>query len=365
MLKRVATTGLLMLGLLHLAPTTAQETLRIYNWSDYIAADTLANFQQQTGIRVVYDLYDSNEMLEAKMLAGRSGYDLVFPSARPFAERLMKAKLYQPIDSHSLSGWQQLDGEILASLQDMDPGNQFLLPYMWGTTGLAYNRDKVAAILGDDMPGDSWRLVFDPAIASRLAGCGIALMDDALEVLVAAQAYLGMGRADYSQQALQQAAAVVAAVRPQVRYFHNSQTINDLANGDLCVAHGYSGDMLQAQSRAQEAGQGVHIEYVVPREGAVVWTDVAAIPVDAPNPKAAKQFLSYLLQPQVIADISNSVQYANANLAATALLDEQIRHHAGIYPPAATRQRLITLPLPEDKQTRLMSRTWTRIKSGK
>ena len=347
------------------AQASAAGELHIYNWSDYIAEDTISQFEKATGIKVSYDVYDSNEVLEAKMLAGRSGYDLVFPTARPFADRLIKAKLYLPLDKSKLSNYGNLETTINKSLTDIDPGNQFLVPYMWGTTGIAYNKDKVEAILGKDMPKDTWRLVFDPEVTKKLASCGVALMDDSIEVFTAAWAYKGLPTNDYSKASIQQAADVVAAVRPNIRYFSNSQTINDLANGDICVAHGYSGDMLQARDRAIEAKNNVHVEYVIPSEGAVVWTDVMAIPVDAPNADAAHQFVNYILQPENVAPISNYVSYANANAKATALVDEEIRNNPGIYPTAATLEKLVTLKTPTDREARDMTRAWTKAKTGK
>lgn len=347
-----------------LSAASTAEQLHVYNWSDYIAEDTVANFEQTSPVKVTYDVYDSNEILEAKILAGKSGYDLIFPTARPFADRHIQAKLYQPVNKAALSNYGNLDPVILKSLTDIDPGNQYLVPYMWGTTGIGINLDKVTAILGDDMPLDTWRLVFDPAIVAKLAQCGVSLMDDPTEVFVAARAYLGKDTADFSPAAIEEAVKVVSAARPSIRYFHSSQYINDLANGDTCVAHGYSGDILQARDRAAEAENGVNIVYLVPAEGAVVWTDVMAIPADAPNPAAAHQFINYLLQPEVIADITNYVAYANANAAATDLVDEGISSDAGIYPPAATREHLLVLKTPTDKQARNMNRSWTRVKTG-
>lgn len=343
----------------------AEETLHIYNWSDYIAEDTVAKFEQATGIKVSYDVYDSNEVLEAKLLAGKSGYDLIFPTARPFADRHIKAGLYRPLDKDQLTHYSNLDPVILKSLTDIDPNNEHLVPYMWGTTGIAYNVDKVKAILGDDMPLDTWRLVFDPEITAKLADCGVTLMDDATEVFVAARAYLGKDTGDFSSKAIDEAAAVVRTVRPNIRYFHSSQYINDLANGDICVAQGYSGDLLQARDRANEAENGVNIVYAVPREGAVVWTDVMAIPADAPNPEAAEKFIDYLLQPEVIAEITNYVAYANANAAATPLVEEDIRNDPGIYPADATREHLLVLKTPSMRETQSMSRAWTRVKTGR
>ena len=343
----------------------AQEKLHIYNWSDYIAEDTISNFEKATGIKVTYDVYDSNEVLEAKLLAGRSGYDLVFPTALPFADRLIRANLYAPLDKSKLSHYGNLDPIINKSLADIDAGNQYAVPYMWGTTGIAYNKDKVEAILGKDMPKDTWALVFDPAIVSKLAGCGVALQDDALEVFTAVRAYLGKDTKDYSKEAIQEAADAISAVRLNIRYFHNSQTINDIANGDICVAHGYSGDMLQAQARAKEANNGVQVEYVIPREGAVLWTDVMVIPADAKNIESAHKFINYLLQPEVIATVSNYVAYANANKQATPLVDADVRNNPGIYPPETTLEKLLTLKTPSDREARVITRAWTRTKTGR
>ncbi|MBR9829298.1 MAG: polyamine ABC transporter substrate-binding protein [Oceanospirillales bacterium] len=346
------------------AAASSADELHVYNWSDYIAEDTLAGFEQQTGIKVIYDVYDANEIMEAKLLAGRSGYDLIFPTARPFAERHIKAGLYQPLDKSQLSGLDNLDPVLMNSLASIDAGNAHLIPYMWGSSGIGYNVTKVREILGDDMPTDTWRLLFDPEIVAKLADCGVTLMDDPTEVLVAANIYRGAAADDFSRDSIKAASATVSAVRPHVRYFHSSQYINDLANGDTCVAHGYSGDVLQARDRAAEADNGVEIAYVVPAEGALVWTDVMAIPADAPNPAAAHRFINYLLQPDVIAPITDYVAYANANLAATALVDAEIRNNPGIYPPAETRAKLLVTPTPSERQIRDLNRSWTRVKTG-
>lgn len=347
------------------APVVANDKLHIYNWSDYIAEDTIANFEKETGIKVSYDVYDSNEVLEAKLLAGRSGYDLVFPSAQPFAGRALAAKLYRPFDLAKLTNYKNLDPTIMKTLVGIDPKNDHLIPYMWGTTGIAYNVDKVKAILGKDMPLDTWRLVFDPAIVSKLSSCGVALMDDALEVFVAARIYKGLPTDVYSKEAIAEAAEVIGAVRPHVRYFHNSQTVNDIANGDICVAMGFSGDLLQGQARAKEAGKGVNVQYIVPREGAVLFTDVAAIPADAKNVEAAHKFINYVLRPDVIAPISNYVAYANANSKATELVDTEIRNNPGIYPKPETVAKLIVFKTPSDREARDLTRAWTRAKTGR
>ena len=363
--KHCLLTSALAFSALSVSLSVSAKELHIYNWSDYIAEDTVTEFEAATGIKVTYDVYDSNEVLEAKMLAGRSGYDLIFPTARPFADRGIRADLYQTVDKAALTHYANLDKNILKSLSDIDPGNDYLVPYMWGTTGVAYNVEKVKAILGEDAELDSWSLLFDPETVEKLSACGVALMDDPTEVFVAARAYKGLPTDDFSKTAMEEAAAVVSAVRPHIRYFHSSQTINDMANGDICVAHGYSGDMLQASDRAAEAENGVEVQYVVPKEGAVVWTDVMVIPKDAPNAAEANQFINYLLNPEVIAPITNYVAYANANAAATPLVDEEVRSNPGVYPSAATMEKLLVLKTPSDKESRTMNRLWTRAKTGR
>ncbi|RLT92966.1 polyamine ABC transporter substrate-binding protein [Ketobacter sp.] len=353
-----------LLAAMTITTVVSAEELHIYNWSDYIAEDTVSKFEEETGIKVSYDVYDSNEVLEAKLFAGRSGYDLVFPTARPFADRHIQAKAYQKLDKSKLSNIGNLDAGILTSLSDIDPGNAYLVPYMWGTTGIGYNVDKVTAILGE-MPKDTWRLLFDPEIVAKLSSCGVTLMDDPTEVFVAARAYLGKDTADFSADAVKEAVDQISKVRKNIKYFHSSQYINDLANGDICVAHGYSGDILQARDRAAEADNGVKVAYAVPSEGAVVWTDVMAIPADAKNVDQALKFINYLMRPDVIAAATNFVAYANANAKAAALVDPEIANDPGIYPPAATREKLLVLKTPTEKQARDMNRAWTRLKTGK
>jgi putrescine transport system substrate-binding protein len=354
----------LMAGLLSAnAPVSAEETVHLYNWNDYFAEDTLAKFQERTGIRPVLDLYDANDVLEAKLFAGSSGYDVVFPTARPFGARQIQAGIYQPVDKSKLPGLAKLDPTVYATLQDIDPDNKYLVPYLWGTTGLGVNVAKVKEALGADAPTDTWAIVFDPKQAAKLKECGISMLDDATEAFSAALAYLGKDPNSRSDQDLEAAAQVLKDARPNIRYFHSSQYISDLANGDLCVAHGYSGDILQAKSRAEEAKKGVEIGYRIPREGAVLWTDVMAIPKDAPNPAAANAFIAYVLEPPVVADISDYVMYANPNLEATALLDEAVRTDPGVYPSAEVKQKLFVLKTPTDKAQRKLNNLWTRIKA--
>lgn len=345
------------------AAVQAEETVKIYNWNDYFAEDTLAEFQKQTGIRPILDLYDNNDVLEAKLFAGNSGYDVVFPTARPFGARQIKAGLYLPLDKSKLPGLDKLDPAVMASLKELDPDNAHLVPYLLGTTGIGINVAKVKAALGEDVPTDTWAILFDPDKAAKLKGCGISMLDDATEAFAAALAYLGKDPDSRSDADLEAAAKVLKQARKNIRYFHSSQYISDLANGDLCVAHGYSGDVLQAKARAQEAGKGVDVGFRIPKEGAVLATDVMAIPKDAPNPAAAQAFIAFILQPAVMAKITDHVKYANANTAATPLVSEAVRNDPGIYPSEAVKAKFIALETPTDKQQRNMNRLWTRIKA--
>lgn len=342
-----------------------QQTVNVYNWSDYISEDVIQRFEAQTGIQVVYDVYDANEILEAKLLAGRSGYDVIFPSAHPFAERHIQAGLYLPLDTELLGNRVHLEPSLMEKLESVDPGNRYTVPYMWGTTGIGYNVNQIAAILGEDAKVDSWSLLFDPEIAGKLAGCGIAVLDDEGEALAAALIYLGKDPNSTDPADIDEAARLFMQVRPFIRYFHASRYINDLANGDICVAHGYSGDVIQARDRAAEVNRGVQVDYLVPEEGALIWFDLMAIPGDAPNPGNAHAFINFLMQPENIAQITNEVAYANANRSATPLVDEEIRNDPGVYPPDEVRARLVSQQsLPDDVQ-RYRVRTWTQIKTGR
>ena len=347
------------------SPVQAEETVHLYNWNDYFAPNTLQEFQKQTGIRPVLDLYDTNDVLEAKLFAGKSGYDVVFPTSRPFGARQIQAGLYQPLDKAKLTGLDKMDPAVMASLKELDPDNAHLVPYLLGTTGLGINTAKIKEALGEGAATDTWAILFDPAQAAKLKGCGISMLDDATEAFAAALAYLGKDPNSRSEADLAAAEKVLKDARKNIRYFHSSQYIGDLANGDLCVAHGYSGDILQARSRAAEANKGVTVGFNIPKEGAVLATDVMAIPKDAPNPAAANAFIAFILQPAVIAEITDHVKYANANTAATPLVTESVRTDPGIYPAAAVKEKLIVLKTPKDKEQRNLNRLWTRIKTGR
>ena len=338
--------------------------LHIYNWSDYIAADTLANFEKETGIKVTYDVYDSNEVLEAKLLAGHSGYDVVVPSASPYLARQITAGAYRPLDKAKLPNLRNLDPRMLEIAATADPGNVYGVPYLWSITGLGFNVAMLERALGADVPRDSLALLFDPAFAEKLARCGVELLDTPQEVVPAALAYLGLDPKSRDLADLDRATTLLGAIRPYVRKFHSSQYINDLAAGDVCIALGYSGDVIQARNRAAEAESGADIAFRVPREGAQMSIDMLAIPRDAPHPDNALRFIDYILRPEVIAAISDAVSYPNPNRVATPLVRPEIRDDPGIYPPDSVRQ-LFYLPEPAPRAyERLRTRAWNRAKSG-
>jgi putrescine transport system substrate-binding protein len=345
-------------------PAFGQGQVNVYNWSDYIAEDQLKLFEKNTGIKVNYTTYDSNEILEAKLRAGRSGYDVVVPTASPFFVRQLAAGLYRPLDKARLKNWKNLDPEIMASLAKYDPGNAHALPWMWGTTGIGYNVAEIRKRM-PDAPVDSLKMVFDPAVVAKFADCGVMMLDSATDVLPAALKYLGLDPDSKKTEDLVKAADVVKAVRPFIRKFHSSEYINALAGGDICLAFGYSGDIFQARDRAAKAKDKRDIAYAIPREGSMLWIDVAAIPKDAPNPDNALRFLDFMLEPKVAAASSELTGYANANTAATALLPKDISGNPLIYPPADVRARFYTITAGTADQTRERTRLWTLVKTGR
>ncbi|MBM7455044.1 putrescine transport system substrate-binding protein [Oceanisphaera litoralis] len=353
------------LGLALSARAAEPPQLNFYNWSDYIAEDTLAGFTRETGIEVTYDVFDSNEVLEAKLLAGNTGFDLVVPTS-DFMARQIQAGAFMPLDKAKLGNYGNLDPKIMAVLADKDPGNTYGVPYLWGTTGIGYNVDKVREVLGEDAPLDSWDLVMKPENLAKLGQCGVAFLDAPTEIFAAALNYRGLDpnstrAADYQGPATE----LMMSLRPHITYFHSSKYINDLANGDICVAVGWSGDILQARDRAAEAEQGVKIAYRIPKEGALMWVDMLTIPKDARHPDNAHRLIDYLLRPEVIAGVSNYVAYANANTPARALVDEDIRNDPGIYPSEEAAEKLYTAKVLPQKVNRVITRAWTRVKTGK
>jgi len=346
------------------AAQAQEKVLHVYNWSDYIAADTVEKFSKETGIKVVYDVFDSNETLEAKLLAGTSGYDIVVPSNN-FLAKQIKAKVYQPLDKSKLPNWKNLDTSLLKTVEVSDPGNQYAFPYMWGSIGIGYNPEKVKAVLGENAPVDSWDLLFKPENIEKLKSCGVAFLDSPTEMLPAAMHYLGHPANSEGRKELEAAEELFLKIRPSITYFHSSKYISDLANGNICVAVGYSGDIYQAKSRAEDAKAGVTVAYNIPKEGAGTFFDMVAIPADAANVEAAHAFMNFLMRPEVMAQITNEVQFPNGNAAATPLVDEAIRNDPGIYPTAETMKKLYAFPDLPAKVQRVMTRSWTTIKSGR
>ncbi|MDB5979644.1 MAG: Putrescine transporter, periplasmic component [Pseudomonas sp.] len=341
----------------------AASTVHIYNWSDYIGETTLADFEKVTQIKPVYDVFDSNETLEGKLLAGHTGYDVVVPSNH-FLGKQIKAGAFQKLDKSQLPNLVNLDPALLKRLEKNDPGNQYAVPYLWGTNGIGYNVDKIKAVLGVDKI-DSWAMLFEPENIKKLSKCGVAFLDSADEMIPAMLNYMGLNPSSENPEDYAKAEAKLLAVRPYVTYFNSSKYITDLANGDICVAAGFSGDVFQARARALEAGKGVKVAYAIPKEGGNLWFDMLAIPRDAANVKAAHAFINYVLKPEVIAQVSDSVGYANPNPKAGELMDQKVRTDPAVYPPQEVLDKLyVNAELPPKVQ-RLMTRSWTKVKSGK
>ena len=339
------------------------DEVRVYNWSDYIDEDLLAKFEEETGIKLIYDVFDSNEVLETKMLAGSSGYDVVVPSGT-FLQRMITAGAFQPLDQAQLPNVVNLWDVIKDRTAQYDAGNAHSINYMWGTTGLGVNTGKVAEALGDDAPIGSLELVFNPVYMEKLAGCGVHFLDAPGEIIPAVLNYLGEDPDSHDPEVIKKAEAVLAGVRPYITKFHSSEYINALANGDICVAFGWSGDILQARDRAAEAENGVDIAYNAPSEGALMWFDQLAIPADAPNPEAAHKFLNFIMDANNMAAASNYVYYANGNKASQEFLIEDLIGDPAIYPDAATLENLYTTSPYPQKVQRVVTRMWTKIKSG-
>ncbi len=339
------------------------EEVRVYNWSDYIDEELLSKFEEETGIKLIYDVFDSNDVLETKMLAGKSGYDVVVPSGT-FLQRQISAGAFQKLDKSKLPNMGNMWDVIMERTAKYDPGNEYSINYMWGTTGIGVNIEKVKEVLGEDAPIGSLALVFDPANMEKLAACGVQMLDAPDEMIPAALAYLGEDPNSHDKDVIAKAEPLLTAVRPYVQKFHSSEYINALANGDICVAVGWSGDILQARDRAWEAENGVEIAYNAPSEGALMWFDQMAVPVDAPNPQAAHKFLNFIMDAENMAAASNYVYYANGNKASQPLLEEDVIGDPAIYPDEATLENLYTTTPYPPKTQRVVTRMWTKIKSG-
>ncbi|GAA5317128.1 MAG: spermidine/putrescine ABC transporter substrate-binding protein PotF [Candidatus Pelagadaptatus aseana] len=365
LVKTTLAAAVLSAGVTGTAVAEEEKVLNVYNWSDYIAEDTLANFEAETGIKVTYDVFDSNEVLEAKLLAGNTGFDVVVPSLS-FLARQIQAGVFMPLDKSKLTNYGNQDEGLMQTIATLDEGNTHSIPYLWGTTGIGFNVDKVKEVLGEDAPTDSWDLVYDPANLEKLHSCGVAFLDAPSEIIPGVLHYLGEDPNTFDTKLIKgKAQDHLMKLRPHITYFHSSQFINDLANGDICVAVGWSGDILQASDRAAEAENGVEVAYVIPKEGALTWYDMLAIPKDAKHPNNAHLFLNYLLRPDVMAGISNYVWYASANKASLPMVDQEILDHPGIYPTEDAAKNLWTGKMTPPKVDRAYTRTWTKVKTGK
>ena len=352
-------------GILAISPAAPQNrVVNVYNWSDYIDPDVLIQFTRETGIKVQYDTFDANETLETKLLAGKSGYDVVVPTAY-FLERQVRAGVFRKLDKSKLANIGNVWPEISKRLSNYDPGNQYEVNYMWGTTGIGYNLKAVHARLGANARIDSWDVVFKPEILAKFKDCGVHMLDSADDILPAVLHYLGLDPNSNEPKELQRAADLMLKIRPSVRKFHSSEYLNALASGEICLVVGWSGDIKQAQKRAVEAKNGVEIGYSIPKEGAQMWFDNLAIPKDADHVAEAYAFIDFLLRPDVAAKNSNLVSYASGNLASQKLIDKKILNDPGIYPDAATMARLYTVSARDQKSQRVVNRLWTRVKTGR
>src|SRR5499427_8091090 len=350
-----------------ITPAAAQpkeRVVNIYNWSDYMAPGVVEDFSKETGIKVRYDTFDSNDTLETKLLAGKSGYDVVVPTAY-FLERQIKAGVFQKLDKARLPHLSAVWPAIAKHLAAYDPGNQYAVNYMWGTVGIGYNVKKVREILSPAGEIDSWNIVFGPGALAKFKDCGVHMLDSADDILPTALHFLGRDPNSTDPGDLEKAADLVAKVRPAVRKFHSSEYLNALASGEICLVVDWSGDIKQAQKRAAEAKNGIEISYAVPKEGAQMFFDNLAIPKDSRNVPEAHAFIDYLLRPEVASKNTNFLSYANGNLASQSMIDPAILDDRTVYPDDATMARLYTINAHDTKTTRLMNRLWTKVKTGR
>lgn len=342
-----------------------RRSVHIYNWVEYLPPEVLQAFEAETGIQPIYDVFDSAEVLESKLLAGNSGYDVVFPSSSGIAG-LIRVGAFEPLQRSKLSNWQHLDGRFMQELASLgDPGNQYAVPYMWGTTLIGYNVNKVREALGADADLDSWALLFSPDNMAKLSSCGVGIIDSPSEILPIALRYLGLEPNSLVASDYLKAKQLMLGIHPYITYFNSSRYGMDLANGDICVGVGWSGGVALASKLAQAAGNGVRVEMILPKEGAPMWVDVMVIPKGATHVDEAHAFINYILRPEVIAKISNALGYPNANKDATTLVDESIRGNPAMYVPddkLALLYSLQALPLAAE---RLRTRTWNAIRAGK
>jgi putrescine transport system substrate-binding protein len=357
--------AVLILAVLALVPAKAQErVVNFYNWSDYIEPSVIDAFTRETGIKVRYDTFDSNDTLETKLLAGKSGYDVVVPTGY-FLQRQIAAGIFQKLDKSKLANIGNVWPEIAQRLAVYDPGNQYAVNYMWGTVGIGYNVKKASEILGPGVPLDSWDIVFKPENLAKFKACGVHMLDSADDIVPAALHYLKLDPNSIEAKDLDKAAELLGKVRPSVRKFHSSEYLNALASGEICLVVGWSGDIKQSQKRAAEAKNGVEVGYAIPREGAQMFFDNLAIPKDAANVAEAHALIDYLLRPDVAAKTSNFVSYANGNLASQKLIDPGLLSDRTVYPDAALMARLYVIKAKDTKAQRVMTRLWTKVKTGR
>ncbi|HTH74506.1 MAG TPA: polyamine ABC transporter substrate-binding protein [Trinickia sp.] len=344
---------------------SAKDTqLNVYNWSDYIAKDTIPNFEKQTGVKVRYDNYDSDDTLQAKLLTGNSGYDIVVPTSN-YAGKQIAAGIFAPLDKSKLPNLKYLDPQLMALVAGADPGNKYVVPWAWGTTGLGYNVTKVQQILGKNVALNDWDILFKPENISKLKACGVSVLDAPDQVFAAALHYIGKDPVSTNPADYQAALAMMKKIRPYITQFNSSGYINDMVGGDICFAYGWSGDVVIAKHRAIEAKKPYKIDYLIPKGGAPVWFDVMAIPKDAAHKEAAQEWINYIETPQVHAAITNAVYYPSANAEAKKYVDPKIAQDPAVYPPADVVKTLFLLkPLPPEIQ-RLQTRLWTEFKSGR
>ncbi|HUO54301.1 MAG TPA: polyamine ABC transporter substrate-binding protein [Rhodoblastus sp.] len=339
------------------------KVVNIYNWTDYIGPNVIPGFEKATGIKVNYDTYDQNETLEAKLSAGKSGYDVAVPTFTPFLARGAKAGLYQKLDKSLLKNWGNLDPEILALMAKSDPGNQYAVPWIVATDGIAVNVEKVKEIM-PDAPLDSYDLIFKPDILAKFKDCGVEMIDSPTDELPVILNWLKLDPNSEKPEDLKRAADVMTLIRPYIRKFESSGYINDLANGDLCIAFGYSTDIKIAAKRAKEAGKPFTIRYIIPKEGTLLYLDALAIPADAPHVAEAHAFIDYVLKPDVMADTANTVGGRSGNAAALPFIAPEVAKDPTVYPPPEVRKSFFVLTVPSRETEKLRTRLWTKIKTG-
>src|SRR6201992_3297346 len=354
----------MMLSTIALPARTQERVVNFYNWSNYIAPGVLEDFTKETGIKVVYDTFDANETLETRLLAGKSGYDVVVPTGY-FLQRQIKASVFQKLDKSKLPNLANAWPVVTARLGTYDPGNQYAANYMWGTTGIGYNVKALEKILGSGARIDSWEVAFKPETLAKFKDCGVHMLDSPDDIFPAALNYLALDPNSIKQADLEKAADLVGKIRPYVRKFHSSEYLSALATGEICIVVGWSGDIMQARSRAAEAKSEVEIGYSIPREGAQMFFDNLAIPADANNVAEAYELINYLYRPEVAAKNSDFLSYANGNLPTQKLVDPKILNDKNIYPDDATLQKLFVITARDPATQRVINRLWTRVKTGR